>query len=276
MGDLPNAAPSVPEPPIESGRVDSSGHKLYWERCGQALDPSVIFLHHGLGSTLAWRAQLVTFARRGWQAVAYDRWGYGRSSPRPSLDLPTFARDVQDLATLLDDLGIRRTALVGHRDGGTAALYFAAQFPERVTALVTVAAHIYAQLDMAPGTLTVEDAFDHDPAFREGLRRAHAERAEAVFRTWFESWLQPCNLGWDMRPVLDGVRCPTLVIQGERDEYATSQHARDLADSIADGSLWLIPGIGHMAPQDDPDEFNRRVLEFLEPFRLAALPESQS
>ncbi len=37
-----------------------------------------------------------------------------------------------------------------------------------------------------------------------------------------------------------------------------------------DGSLWLIPGVGHMAPQDAPDEFNQRVLEFLEPFRGGA------
>jgi pimeloyl-ACP methyl ester carboxylesterase len=230
----------------------------------------VVFLHHGLGSTRAWKAQLAAFAKRGWQAVAYDRWGYGHSSPRPSLDLPTFATDVQDLTALLDGLGIRQAALVGHSDGGTTALYFASQFPQRIAALVTVAAHIYLEQAMAPGILGIKKDFESDPRFREGMHRAHGERAEAVFRSWYEGWVQPGNLGWDMRPMLADVRCPTLVIQGELDEHATPQHASDVANGVADGSLWLIPGVGHMAPQDSPDEFNRRVLEFLEPFRLKA------
>jgi len=270
MNDASRSGPPALKPAVESGRFGPSDHALYWERCGRACDPAVVFLHHGLGSTLAWSAQLGVFAQRGWQAVAYDRWGYGRSSPRPSLDLPTFATDVQDLAALLDGLGIRRAALVGHSDGGTAALYFAVQFPQCVSALVTVAAHIYIELDTALATIDLKGVFETDPRFRVGLRRAHGDRTEAVFRNWHEGWVQPRNLGWDMRPQLAGVRCPTLVIQGELDAHATPQHARDLADSVAQGSLWLIPGVGHMAPQDAPDEFNRRVLEFLEPFRLEA------
>lgn len=261
---------TAPAPSIENGRFGPPEHALYWERCGRGADPAVVFLHHGLGSTRAWKSQLAAFARRGWQAVAYDRWGYGRSSPRPALDLPTFATDVRDLGALLDHLGLRRVVLVGHSDGGTTALYFAAQFPERVIALVTVAAHIYLEPTMVPGILGIRQAHEIDPRFRQGLVRAHGEQAEAVFRNWYEGWVQPDHLAWDMRPMLGGVRCPTFVVQGEADEHATPQHARDLADGVADGRLWLISGVGHMAPQDAPDVFNRRVLEFLEPFQLAA------
>ncbi len=268
MGDKSLSEFLAPEPPIEVGHLGPSDHALYWERCGRDSDPAVIFLHHGLGSTGAWKAQLAAFARRGWQAVAYDRWGYGHSSARPSLDLPTFATDVQDLTALLDGLGIRRAAFVGHSDGGTTALYFAAQFPQRVAALVTVAAHIYLEQSMVPGILGIKMGFESDSRFREGLRRAHGKQAEIVFRNWYEGWVQPIHLSWDMRPMLAGVRCPTFVIQGELDEYAPPQHARDVAESVADGSLWLLPGIGHMPPQDVPEEFNQRVLEFLEPFRL--------
>jgi pimeloyl-ACP methyl ester carboxylesterase len=256
-----------------SGTFGAPDHALHWERAGRAADPAVVFLHHGLGSTRAWRAQLTEFARRGWQAVAYDRWGYGRSSSRPALDLPTFAADLRDLAALLDQLKIRRAPLIGHSDGGTTALYFAARFPDRVPALVTVAAHIYLEASMAPGMAAIKGALDGDPHFRQGMRRAHGDQAESVFHLWYEGWVQPRHLGWDMRPMLHKVRCPALVIQGELDEYATPQHARDLAGGLPRASLWLIPGVGHMAPQNSPDEFNRRVLDFLEPFRLAALKE---
>ncbi len=270
MSDALRSGPPALKPSVESGHLGPSEHALYWERCGRASDAPVVFLHHGLGSTRAWKEQLAAFARSGWRAVAYDRWGYGRSSPRPSLDLPTFATDVHDLTVLLDVLGIQRAALVGHSDGGTIALCFSAQFPQRVAALVTVSAHIYLEQTMLPGMLGIQAAFESDPRFREGMRRAHGERAGAVFRNWYDGWVNSRNLGWDMRPMLSGVRCPTLVIQGELDEYASPQHARDLADGVADGNLWLIPGMGHMPPQDAPDEFNRRVLEFLEPFRLEA------
>jgi len=262
-------APAL-EQPIESGRFGPPEHALYWERSGRQADPAVVFLHHGLGSTRAWKSQVTAFAGNGWQAVAYDRWGYGRSAPRRALDLPTFATDVRDLGALLDHLGLRRVVLVGHSDGGTTGLYFAAQFPERVLALVTVAAHIYLEPTMVPGILGIHQAYESDPRFRQGLARAHGEQAESVFRNWYDGWVQPVHLTWDMRPMLGNVRCPTFVVQGETDEHATPQHSRDLAGGVPDGRLWLMPGVGHMAPQDAPDEFNRRVLDFLEPFRPAA------
>lgn len=260
--DLP-----APAAALRSGIVGGAGGALYWEAAGEPGDPAVVFLHHGLGSTRAWKLQTPAFTAAGWQTLAYDRWGYGRSSPRPALDLPEFATDVADLAALLDDQGLDRVALVGHSDGGTVALYFAARFPGRVSALVTVAAHIYLEATMLPGMLALRQAFEHDERFRQGLQRAHGDMLDSVFRNWYEGWVRAEHLAWDMRPMLSGVRCPTLVIQGELDEHATPQHARHLAAAVADGHLWLIPGVGHMPAQDRPDEFNRRALEFLEPFR---------
>ena len=259
--------PPAPAAALRSGTFARPGHSLYWERAGDPADPAVVFLHHGLGSTRAWKQQPPAFTGAGWQTLAYDRWGYGRSSPRPALDLPEFGADVADLAALLDDQGLERVALIGHSDGGTVALYFAARFPERVCALVTVAAHIYLEATMLPGMLALRKAFEHDERFRQGLQRAHGDQVDSVFDNWFEGWVRAEHLAWDMRPMLSDVRCPTLVIQGELDEHATPQHARHLAAAVALGQLWLIPGVGHMPAQDRPDEFNRRVLTFLEPFR---------
>jgi pimeloyl-ACP methyl ester carboxylesterase len=66
-----------------------------------------------------------------------------------------------------------------------------------------------------------------------------------------------------MRPVLEKIACPTLVIQGLEDEYASPQHARDLAAAIHNATLWLVPGAGHLLPQDEPEAFNSCILEFL-------------
>jgi pimeloyl-ACP methyl ester carboxylesterase len=216
-----------------------------------------------LGTTQAWRGSLPALVEAGFRAAAYDRWGYGRSSPRPNLSVPGFEDDLEDLRLLLDHLEFKRAALVGHSDGGTIALFFAARYPERVTRLVITAAHIYVEPKMIPGIENLRHVYETEPHFREGLARAHGENASSVFRNWYEGWVRHDNLDWDMRPILKSIRIPTLVIQGEADEHATPQHARDLAGALQESSLWLEPGAGHMLPQEQAQEFNRRVIQYL-------------
>jgi pimeloyl-ACP methyl ester carboxylesterase len=223
----------------------------------------VVLLHHGLGSVRAWKAQIPALAEAGYRVIAYDRWGSGGSEARSRGSMPGFEEDLIDLGVLLEELGVERPALVGHSDGGTIALYYAARQPGGVARLVVVAAHIYFEQKMEWGIHGVRQAFESEIRFRDGLRRAHGDKAESVFRNWFDGWFKPENRSWDMRPVLGKITCPTLVIQGMDDEHATPQHALDAAEAIPHASLWLVEGAGHMLPQDRPKDFNLRLLEFL-------------
>lgn len=159
--------------------------------------------------------------------------------------------------------GERSFVLIGQSDGGTIALYFAAQYPQRVAALVTVAAHIYIEPKMQPGIEDIRQTFEQDTRFRAGLRRLHGDKTEAVFRNWYEGWRKPVSLAWDMRPLLRQITCPTLVVQGMDDEHATPQHAGDLAAAIPGAELWLEADVGHMLPQDKPEVFNHKIVVFL-------------
>lgn len=234
------------------------------DRQGPADGPAVVLLHHGLGSAQSWRSQITLLAEDGFDVIAYDRWGYGRSDPRPGLSVPSFAEDLEDLLGLLDFLKIKQAALVGHSDGGTIALYFAAAHPHRVRALVVVAAHIYVEEKMIPGIEGVRWAFENDPRLRAGLRRMHGEITEQVFYNWYYGWVRPEIAGWDMRPLLGGIRCPALVVQGMQDEHATPQHARDLAHALPKARLWLLKEATHMLPQEAGAVFNPRLLAFLQ------------
>ena len=239
------------------------GHNLHVQRSGPENGPPVVLLHHGLGSFKAWREQVSSLAEAGYKVIAYDRWGYGESDARQGLDIPSFRTDLKDLDSLLDRLNIQRAALLGHSDGGTIALYFAAQQPERVSCLVTVAAHIYIEPKMEPGILDIQQAFMTDEHFRAGLRYAHGDKYELVFHNWFDGWHKPESIGWDMRPLLSQIRCPALILQGEEDEHATPQHAMDIAGSIPGADLWIFPGAKHMLPQEKVAEFNTKILRFL-------------
>jgi len=244
-----------------------NGHNLHVEHYGSDDGPAVVLLHHGLGSVRAWKEQIPALAEAGYRVVAYDRWGYGGSDIRPALDLPTFTTDLADLYSILEALGIQRAALVGHSDGGTIALYFAAQNPDLVSSVLVVAAHIYVEPKMEGGILGIKQAFESDGRFKTGLRHAHGNKFEGVFHNWFDGWHRQEFLSWDMRPALSQIRCPVLVVQGEYDEHATPQHAKDLTRSIRGAELWLMPSAGHMLPQEHAGSFNSRLLQFLDTHR---------
>jgi len=241
-----------------------NGHNLYVEQDGPENGPAVVLLHHGLGSVRAWRGQIPVLVDAGYHVVAYDRWGYGDSDARSALDLPTFATDVDDLLSILAEYGIHQTALVGHSDGGTIALYFAAQHPDLVSCVVTVAAHIYVEPKMEPGILGIRQAFETDERFRTGMQHSHGEKYNDVFHNWFDGWHRMESLSWDMRPILSHIHCPVLVVQGEQDEHATPQHAMDIAEAIPGAELWLVEEARHMLPQENAQLFNQRIVAFMQ------------
>lgn len=243
--------------------IEVNGHRLNVEDQGDQQCPAVMLLHHGLGSASAWRNQLPALVGAGFRVVAYDRWGYGRSAERRGIDMPAFSQDLSDLERLLDVLQLDCIALVGHSDGGTIALYFAAGHPERVRCLVTVAAHVYIEDNMQASIVEVFQQFQRDQRMRAGLRRVHGEKFEQTFRNWFEGWRECGCADWDMRPQLAEIRCPTMVVQGTQDEHATPQHAIDTAAAVPGAELWLVERARHMLPQEHVEQFNPRLLEFL-------------
>lgn len=244
-------------------QLQINGRKLSVESAGPEDGHVVVFLHHGLGAIQSWKKQIDVFSTAGYQVLVYDRWGHGKSDSRDHWSMPNFEQDLADLETILGKLGHRQASLVGHSDGGTIAMHYAVNHPEQVTSLVLVAAHIYIETKMIPGIQSVKQQFEGDRRFQNQMHRVHGDNSEPVFWGWFNGWSDPSILDWDIRPVISQISCPTLVVQGLEDEHASPQHARDIAGSIQVADLWLVPGAGHMLPQNHPREFNRRLLQFL-------------
>ena len=271
-----------------------NGHTLHVETHGPQDGPAVVLLHHGLGSTRAWKEQVPALAEAGYHVVAYDRWGYGKSEARPGIDMPAFTQDIADLRALLGHFGLEEAALVGHSDGGTIALAYAASLDApaanaatapaaipaltapaavpgggkimagvRVSALVTIAAHAYVEAKMQHTIEQVLADYQNNARLRLGLGRIHGDKTDSVFHNWYGGWHRPECLGWDMRPQLRAITCPALVVQGLEDEHATPQHAQDIAAAIPGAALWLAPGAAHMLPQENAAAFNPRLLDFL-------------
>jgi pimeloyl-ACP methyl ester carboxylesterase len=243
--------------------VPVNGHQIYVETRGPRCGLPVVLLHHGIGAARSWKEQTPVLAEAGYRALVYDRWGHGRSEARQRLGIPYFEEDQADLDFLLTRFHFRQAVIIGHSDGGKIAMYYAARCPERVISLIVVSTHIYLEPNMEPGIRDVLHNFEEDFRFREKLRRVHGEKFAALFRGWYAGWTDPANLGWDMRPTLGQITCPTLVIQGLEDEHASPRHAQEIAAALPHAELWLVPQAGHMLPQDYPEIFNPKILDFL-------------
>lgn len=256
--------------------VDRRAGGLAWLESG--VGDVVVFLH-GLGGTrTAWPDQLATLSDHR-RCVAWDMPGYGDSDP---LDEPTFAAIARRLVDLLDLLDAEQADLVGLSFGGMHALHTALDHPERVRRLVlsntsarfgldgTSAdewrASRLATLDsgstlrdLAP---TVLDSLVASP-LHEARRAALIESFAAVGDVGFRSAVA-CLPTHDVLDRLGDIARPTLVIGGELDRETPPSYSRAIADGIPDTQLFVLDGVGHLAPSEAPHMFNRLVRDFLD------------
>ena len=227
--------------------------------------PWLVFLHEGLGSIDQWRDFPLKLATAtGCNTLVYDRQGHGKSDrftePRPD-DYHT--REAALLAELLAALSVARCIPFGHSDGGTMALLFAAREPNTTTALVVEAAHVSVEAAAQRGIVAARAQFDAGP-LREGLYAYHGDKVDAMFGAWADTWLSTTFAEWSIIEEIRGVTCPTLIIQGEDDHYATPGHVDVIAAGLGGPTeTWLIPEVGHSPHREAEADVLDRVARFI-------------
>jgi pimeloyl-ACP methyl ester carboxylesterase len=251
--------------------VHAGGRRLAAERLvptGAPAGPSLVFLHEGLGSIGQWKdfpAELC--GRMGLQGLVYDRWGYGGSE---ALDRQRDARYLHDeaeifLPAVLEAVGIDRPILVGHSDGGSIALLFAAAFPTTPLAVVTEAAHVFVEEETLQGIHAAVEAW-RTTDLRRRLERYHGGKAESVFSAWANTWLSPPFRAWNIEDMLPRITAPLLVIQGEDDEYGTKAQVEAIARGVRGPvATCLVPGCAHVPHLQARPCVIEAIRRFLEP-----------
>jgi len=235
-------------------------YRMYYEDQGQG-EP-VVFLHGGMATSADFAPLFPTYAAR-YRVLANDRWGYGRSGRRDGFEPGYLWQDTADTATWLDGLGVGRVHVIGHSDGGSLGLLLAITRPDLVRSLVAVAAHTHSEPRTLEGLQRLQELLRTSPGYRAALDRHLGPGGAAMAEVWYAHWLDPTRVTLDIRGEVSRIRCPTLVIQGEEDEFATPAHAENLARAIPGAELWLIPHCRHSPHHEVREAFNERVLGFL-------------
>lgn len=154
---------------------------------------TLIFLHEGLGCVEMWRdfPQRLCDATRC-PGIVYDRTGYGGSSPWPANPGVRYMELEADeiLPRLLAKLGVEDCVLVGHSDGGTIALNYAASDPGPLRAVVTLAAHAVNEPVCVEAIRRARTAFASGD-LRARLRKYHGDNVDGAFHLWSDAWVAP-------------------------------------------------------------------------------------
>lgn len=247
--------------------IEVSGSKLYIRLIENYENrPTIVFLHDSLGCVALWRDFPYKLAEASsCNLLIYDRKGYGRSEPMQSARRTNrYLEDEADtLNTLLLQLNITKAILFGHSDGGSIALIAAAKYPSEIKAIISEAAHIFVEQETIDGLKAAVESY-RETILKSRLAKYHGEKTDAIFRAWTETWLSEEYRTWNIERFLPNIICPTLIIQGEKDEYGTMKQVQRIADGIKGrAEIFILPGVAHTPHKEAPLETAKKAQQFI-------------
>jgi pimeloyl-ACP methyl ester carboxylesterase len=266
------------------------GARVHYVEDGPADGPAVVLLHGLAASSATWNP-VVAALRGTYHVIAPDLLGFGYSQ-RSSVPIYTLRHRAQNLAALLDYLGIARATVVGHSLGGAVALQFACNYPARVARLVLVDAVAgYDGKGRAPspvagevlrrtplGKIVLAQTFYDDARALRILRSAYYDPARLtpeVLETYYgprrvrgtaESFLaltatRPDD---DLPGCVPGIAAPTLIVWGREDRWVKPGDAGRLHAELPGSRLAWIEECGHVPQEEHPARFIQVLRDFLE------------
>jgi pimeloyl-ACP methyl ester carboxylesterase len=253
--------PSLP-PGKPQGHISLSGAHIFYSLHSSSTswntNPTVTFLHGGLGHSGDWAHQMPTILSSNYNVLLIDTRGHGRSThSSQSFSYELLASDV---LAVLDHLVIAKTALVGWSDGAVTALTVAKRYPERVAGVFFFACNMdpsgTKDFEMTP---VVQRCYNRHVKNYKELSATPEKFNE--FRIAV-SEMQETQPNWTVED-LEGVDAKVWVVQGVADEFIRMEHADYLAKNIPHAKLTVLEGVTHFAPLQRPGMFNGVLLEFL-------------
>jgi len=263
---------------IETGRfIQAGGFNTYIREYGDTNKPVVVLIH-GFGGSSWDYEQFARQLARDYYVISMDQLGYGLSEKSTKFDYQrrSQAKIINDVLIAMD---IEPFAIAGHSMGGDVVLQFVDEYPNRVEKLILFAA---AGLRQAGGTqgslpgwlidLTVRNYWLQRTIF-EGAYAVESFRTAEVFDPMFYQNAQiPTDVflkfgqatdRGSMANRLSTIGVDTLIVWGELDTFVSVESAYGFNASIANSTLVVYPGIGHMPFQEALVESLRDVRAFL-------------
>jgi pimeloyl-ACP methyl ester carboxylesterase len=225
---------------------------------GSGFGSPVVFLHAGSGTTAMWENQVPAFTNVGYRFIAYDRPGDGVA--------------VDDLELIAGKLGLERFHLIGTAAGGIVAVDYALSHPQRLRSLVVANSIVGIQDEdyvAMSRRLRPSPEFNALPTEVRELGPSYRAANPEGTKRWSElakhvaSQPTKNKITW---AALQTIRIPTLLMTGDADLYTPPSVLRMLATRFPICESVVVPECGHSAFWEQPEIFNRTVLDFLQKY----------
>lgn len=234
------------------GLIKLNGVRLNFEsiRVDEPIsDTILLFLHEALGSIPQWRNFPITLCKQlKMNGIVYERQGHRHSDPLINERNKDYLHEyaLQELPQFIEALfsSDQKIILVGHSDGGTIALLYAAAFPKKIQGVITMAAHVINEPETIAGILPAVQAYQSGKLSK--LQDFHGEKTEFLFYAWANTWNSAEFKDWDITKEISNSVVPILALQGSKDQYGTLQQLNLIQENISgDCEIKLIPDCGH-------------------------------
>ena len=234
---------------------------------GDSRKPLLVFLHEGLGSIGMWKEFPDRLcAATGCAGLVYERQGYGLSSAQPVPRSIHYLHQsaMVELPAVMECLAPgREHIVVGHSDGGSIALIYAAARPQGLRGVVSAAAHVFVEEITIEGINAVLAA--HSAGKMRALARYHGEKAGQVFSSWADTWLAPWFRQWNIEYLLPAIACPLLAMQGSDDHYGSGAQLDAIERGAPGARQLMLPGCGHSPHIEQPEATLQAMAAFINP-----------
>jgi 2-succinyl-6-hydroxy-2,4-cyclohexadiene-1-carboxylate synthase len=257
-----------------------NGIRIHYKEFGQGFP--IVLVHGYTGNLVAWVFQIPVLGQR-YRTVSLDLRGHGLTDRPSRAEDYSLGQLADDVYGLLQALGISECYLCGHSMGGMVAQEFILAHPEMVRALILVdtTAEQPTGAELGDGGRLLQMAQEQgmEAVFEEMLRTTplfdtlatmgsvFIEKVREQFLlTSVEGYVYCAQAIHVRRPLLDElyrIQVPTLIICGALDETFPGAAPR-MHERIAGSELAIIPHSGHNPLIEQPQEFNRIVVSFLE------------
>jgi len=236
--------------------------EIAYERQGKG-SPLVLLHGYPLDHHL-WDA-VVPLLKDTFDLIIPDLRGFGEST---TVDTPYTMYDfASDIAGLLDQLGVQKTAIAGHSMGGYVALAFARLYAERVSALALVSSQVLADppdrkhgryksaAEVAEKGIsgvvdTMTPKFTSNPEWQAFARQNMEAQQPAAYIGGLKAMAERV----DATTLLPAIKYPFVVIHGDADMLIPIERAREVKAALPESHLFEIKGVGHMPMCEAPDE----------------------
>lgn len=257
--------------------IERQHQRIFYDQQGSG--PAIILGHSFLCSGEMWEKQVPALAE-SFRVINIDYRGHGQSSTvEREFDVYDL---VDDTLAILDELGIEQAIWAGLSTGGFAALRAVLTVPERVRAIVVADASASAEalypklkyrilglgarfVGMQPFVPLVAPIMFGQTTLKEN-RDLVDEWTHALLSLELPSILRFLEAIIKRDSLVDRlpeIDVPALIMVGEEDRAQPVPRARQMADGIPGARLEIIPKAGHLSALEQPEAFNRALLEFL-------------